>query len=165
MSQSDSSLPTVVLVPPAEKKPRVRRKLPVLPENVPWMKIAIGGSVAWMAVLLMVAVYFATRPEVQPLNDEDLLAAPAFKPPVQRDPVVAKPVKPVKVAAEPKANEPLEELDPFPINKDEFVDCERVGVNVRFMKEPAEAFPRARAEKKMVFMVHLSGNLEDKEFT
>ena len=27
------------------------------------------------------------------------------------------------------------------------------------------AFKRARQERKMVFMMHLSGNLEDKEFT
>jgi hypothetical protein len=33
------------------------------------------------------------------------------------------------------------------------------------MKEPTEAFARARAERKLVFVMHLSGNLEDKDFT
>jgi len=33
------------------------------------------------------------------------------------------------------------------------------------MKDPPEAFQAGQAERKMVFMVHLSGNLEDKEFT
>jgi hypothetical protein len=46
-----------------------------------------------------------------------------------------------------------------------FADCQQIGTNVKFMRDPPEAFKRAKAEKKMVFMVHLSGNLEDKEFT
>jgi hypothetical protein len=46
-----------------------------------------------------------------------------------------------------------------------FANCQQIGTNVLFMRDPPEAFKRARAEKKMVFVVHLSGNLEDKEFT
>jgi hypothetical protein len=33
------------------------------------------------------------------------------------------------------------------------------------MKSPPDAFVKARAEKKLVFFVHLSGNLEDPGFT
>jgi hypothetical protein len=46
-----------------------------------------------------------------------------------------------------------------------FASCEQIGTNILFMKDPTEAFRKAREEKKLVFMVHLSGNLEDKEFT
>lgn len=46
-----------------------------------------------------------------------------------------------------------------------FQNCEQIGTNVLFMRNPPDAFERAKAEKKMVFMVHLSGNLEDKDFT
>lgn len=51
------------------------------------------------------------------------------------------------------------------VDPDLFVNCDQIGTDVLFMKNPADAFKRARAEKKMVFMVHLSGNLEDKDFT
>jgi hypothetical protein len=46
-----------------------------------------------------------------------------------------------------------------------FASCDQIGTNILFMKDPTEAFRKAREEKKLVFMVHLSGNLEDKEFT
>jgi hypothetical protein len=46
-----------------------------------------------------------------------------------------------------------------------FASCEQIGTNILFMKDPTEAFRKAREQKKLVFMVHLSGNLEDKEFT
>ena len=46
-----------------------------------------------------------------------------------------------------------------------FADCNQIGTDVLFVKDPPDAFRRAKTQKKMVFMVHLSGNLEDKEFT
>lgn len=46
-----------------------------------------------------------------------------------------------------------------------FANCEEIGTNVLFVKNPPEAFKRAKAENKLVFMVHLSGNLEDPGFT
>ena len=46
-----------------------------------------------------------------------------------------------------------------------FADCAQIGTDVRFLKNPPEAFLRARAEKKLVFVVHLAGNFEDKDFT
>jgi hypothetical protein len=46
-----------------------------------------------------------------------------------------------------------------------FANCKQIGTNILFMRDPPEAFKRAKAEKKLVFMVHLSGNLEDSGFT
>jgi hypothetical protein len=46
-----------------------------------------------------------------------------------------------------------------------YASCKQIGSNVLFLKDPPEAFRRARAEKKLVFIVHLSGNLEDPDFT
>lgn len=46
-----------------------------------------------------------------------------------------------------------------------FADCQQIGTDIRFYREPPEAFKEARKQKKIVFMVHLSGNLEDKDFT
>lgn len=45
------------------------------------------------------------------------------------------------------------------------VSCTQIGTNVLFMKDPPEAFQRAKSEKKLVFVLHLSGNFEDKGFT
>ena len=149
MPQPNSPLPTVILVPPPAKKPRRRIKLPLFKNEIPWIKIAIFGSLAWVGILAGSAFYFAIEPQTQRLDDIELLAA--------------RPARPVE-PAQPKVAEAREVLGVLP-GKNEFVECARIGTQVRFMKEPAEAFQRARNEKKMVFMVHLSGNLEDKEFT
>jgi hypothetical protein len=170
MSQPHSSdpLPTVILVPPTNRadKRSARRKASWSGGEIPWMKIAIGGSVAWMAVILVVGLYFFMRGDRQPIDEGGLPPVPAVKPVAQE----FGPLPPVQVAQDrfvlqPLAAPKLEELPALPANKDEFVDCEQIGVNVLFMKDAAEAFQRGRAEKKTVFIVHLSGNLEDKEFT
>jgi hypothetical protein len=74
-------------------------------------------------------------------------------------------VKPPRSWAESNA----QQAQPAPLRKDidlnVFASCEQIGTNMLFMKDPTDAFKKARAEKKLVFMVHLSGNLEDKEFT
>ncbi|MBI3822690.1 MAG: hypothetical protein HY289_08420 [Planctomycetes bacterium] len=54
---------------------------------------------------------------------------------------------------------------PPAVDRNIYADCEKIGTKVLFMKNPPDAFQRAKAEKKMVFMVHLSGNLEDKDCT
>ena len=158
MSQPHSSdpLPTVILVPPANRadKRSARRKASWAGGEIPWMKIAIGGSVAWMAVILVMGLYFFMRGDRQPIDEGGLPPVPAVKP-------VAQELAPLPPLAAPK----VEELAAPPANNGEFVDCGQIGVNVLFMKDPAEAFLRGQAEKKTVFIVHLSGNLEDKDFT
>jgi hypothetical protein len=162
MSQPNSSdprpIPTAILVPPekAEKRPRRRKVLPG--PNIPWIKIAIGGSAAWMAIVVVVALYYRAQGETLPIDDGDLPRGPVVKL-VDREPVIQKPI------VAPIVQEPLAEVPVLPLNKEAFVNCDQIGVNVLFMKDPTEAFKRARSEKKMVFMIHLSGNLEDKDFT
>ena len=46
-----------------------------------------------------------------------------------------------------------------------YASCKQIGSNVRFVRNPVDAFQQAKAEKKMVFIAHLSGNLEDRELT
>jgi hypothetical protein len=65
---------------------------------------------------------------------------------------------PTVVAAEPKR--PMKDID-----LTVYANCSTIGTDVLFVKDPTEAFRRAKAEKKLVYMMHLSGNLEDKEFT
>jgi hypothetical protein len=67
------------------------------------------------------------------------------------------------------ANPPSPKRDPGPARKNvdltRFASCAQIGADVLFLKEPLAAFQQAHAEKKLVFMVHLAGNLEDKDFT
>lgn len=51
------------------------------------------------------------------------------------------------------------------MDRNVFANAERIGSEIRFMKDPVEAFKRAKIEQKLVFIMHLSGNLEDQEFT
>jgi hypothetical protein len=43
--------------------------------------------------------------------------------------------------------------------------CEQFGTAIHFITSPVEAFKKAHDENKLVFMMHLSGNFEDKGFT
>ncbi len=153
MSQHDPSIPTAILVP---KKPRRRIKLPLFEGEIPWIKVAIFGSIAWVVVGLGVVAFFAMQSQTQRLDDVDLAARPVRH--VAPDKPAVDAPKKVEIAAG-------EELGVLPLGGNEFVECARIGTNVRFMKEPAEAFQRAKDERKLVFIVHLSGNLEDPEFT
>jgi hypothetical protein len=62
----------------------------------------------------------------------------------------------VKAPARPAFND---------LNPSIFASCAQLGTGVNLMKDPTEAFKKARAENKLVFMINLSGNLEDQEFT
>jgi hypothetical protein len=165
MSTHNSSepIPTAVLIARRARKVAKSGRTDWFPWQLPWMRVAIGGSVAFQLLLLVFALYVKGNGNRQPIAEGDLLDAPVPRPKMVQEPMlVAKAAPNVAKVAEPAAQE---KLDLFPVRKDEFVECARIGTDVRFMKEPAEAFKRAREEKKMVFMVHLSGNLEDKEFT
>jgi hypothetical protein len=114
-------------------------------------------------------------PDIADLRQEAEGKRPARGPKLPfRDAQVAKNDMPPAIKILPEeivprdANGPLDDFRPV-ANKAwgaaDFVTCARIGTEVKFMKDPPDAFRRARAEKKLVFMVHLSGNLEDPEFT
>lgn len=100
------------------------------------------------------------RADVQVVKNDKVPAAISVSPEIVANMVteVIKPQKP-KVELIPSPSEP-KILDVSP-----FASCEQIGTKILFMKDPPEAFKRAKAEKKLVFMMHLSGNLEDKGFT
>jgi hypothetical protein len=88
-----------------------------------------------------------------------------FRPPVgpaeEMPPLNIVPVEPTpKPAAVPQPKRPRKDID-----LKVFANCASIGTDVLFVKDPPEAFRRAKAEKKLVYMMHLSGNLEDKDFT
>src|SRR5262249_11201086 len=143
-----------VMLPSKEKKPEKETPLPNAhgEGQIPWLYIAYWGGGAWVLVVLIIAG-FAAWQNTTPMGD-DPLPMPAIKP-----------IAPVAVAAAPKPAAPAAPVELKPLEDDDFVDCAAIGTDVRFVKDPTDAFKHAAAQKKMVFMVHLSGNLEDKEFT
>ena len=161
-SSGQSSVPDAILFAKrAAPKPTPKRK-PVFDVNIPWVKIAIGATIGSQAILVLLALFYLARGDRQPIDD-DFLDRPIK---VERPLAKAQlPIERDEEAPKPKAILPPEEFEDGPLLNDDIVDCAQIGTNVRFMKEPAAAFQKARAEKKMVFMVHLSGDLEDKDFT
>jgi hypothetical protein len=78
----------------------------------------------------------------------------------------------VKTIVREKAAPPDPEREKAParpafndLNPSVFASCSQVSTGVNLMKDPTEAFKKARAENKLVFMINLSGHLEDKEYT
>ena len=216
------AIPVGILVAPPAKvrsaeRPAPRRRVVSSGAPLPWLKIAAGGSIGWVAVMLVVA-WCTVSPE-RPRSDDPPLPfgqvaveaqAPKPKLVAQANPVVApvvaepvediqpKPILPRRVAplvqvppkvddlpplidvpipapAPPQAEpvppqpEPAAPIKPVVAKKEVdhkvYANCAQIGTNILFMKNPPDAFKKAREEKKLVFVVHLSGNLEDKDFT
>jgi hypothetical protein len=88
----------------------------------------------------------AHHPVQLPLND-----LPVFEP-VDRD---------AAPAAEAPAKEAVAILDPKP----EKEACQKFGTSVNFVATPTEAYQAAQKEKKLTFLLHVSGNFEDSGFT
>ena len=72
--------------------------------------------------------------------------------------------EPLRVRDEPE--EPVAAAGEEPVQPVEPDDgCKGYGTAVRFAKSPTVAMERAKKENKLVFVLHLSGNLEDDGFT
>ena len=182
-SSDNQSIPTVILVSDANnvpKKKRVPKRLPIFDVEIPWLKIAIVGSGAWVFALLILGLYSLAQGDRPGVGDVELLAkvpanverprpAPAAVEikeegvPAAKERAMENPLPAKKGVAAPKEDQ--EDLGLLPGRNEPFVECARIGTDVRFHKNPADAFLTARKEKKLVFVMHLSGNLEDRDFT
>jgi hypothetical protein len=80
------------------------------------------------------------------------------KPEPEAKPAPPTPAKPAAIVAVPKRPRPDVDLKVY-------ANCEVIGTDVLFVKDPPEAYRRAKAERKLVYIMHLSGDFEDKEFT
>jgi len=74
--------------------------------------------------------------------------------------VVAVPAEPAAVAADAAAEFRLPDAELMPADR-----CKTFDTKVRFHRGPAEAAAEAKASKKMLFVLHISGNFEDPGFT
>jgi hypothetical protein len=100
------------------------------------------------------------RAEVPVVENDYTMPAISISPEIVEN-TVTEEIKPQK----PKIELIPSQLERKVLDVSPFANCEQIGTNILFVKDPPEAFKRAKAEKKLVFMVHLSGNLEDKGFT
>jgi hypothetical protein len=70
------------------------------------------------------------------------------------------PSETVAAAKPPEFQLPASEL--LPVAQD---GCQTYGTKVRFHKDPAAAMTEARASKRMLFVLHISGHFDDPGFT
>jgi hypothetical protein len=126
-----------------------------------WCSLMVAGCTAWTLLIVVMAV--ATR-LVEVAN------TPPAPPPLKPAPVVApdRGIAPVAKAAPAAPAEPVAPAvvaaPAAPVEKPA-VCAANLGTAIQFVKDPPEAFRQARDEKKLVFMIHLAGNFEDKAFT
>jgi hypothetical protein len=118
----------------------------------------VGMTLAVSAGSRPAEVAKASPPVVVPTPETDL---PLTLPPETTQAVAPAPTPPVKPAPVP-----VVELAPLP--SAEAPACgtgDTYGTAVLFSNSPAEAGRQAAQEKKLLFVLHLSGNLEDDAFT
>jgi hypothetical protein len=108
----------------------------------------------------VVAPVAAVGPKLNPKQIRQDDAPPAIDIPPQEfkpQPVAAPaPAAPGPVLPRPARRE---------VDQNVFADCNAIGTDILFVKDMQKTFLRAKDERKLVFVVHLSGNLEDPGFT
>lgn len=154
-------------------------------QAVPWSTWLIAGCGLWVAALVVFAVSTRLTERPTPPAARPFAVIPA--PVIQDAPRGFEVLEPAHGQAhQPRLARPLlAALPPFvlpgtapgfgkelleapqAVVRDEpaAADCQQLGTRVQFIQNPAEAFRLAGEQKKMVFMIHLSGNFEDRGFT
>jgi len=103
-----------------------------------------------------------------PVEEIQALPMPESAPAPVAEPVLPPPQEPVQevvVAAAAPERKPEAAFDVPAAPQKAAICSANLGTQITFVKDPPEAFKRAREEKKLVFLIHLSGNFEDREFT
>ena len=149
---------------PAWVRPPRRRGLVCWP--------AVGSALA-VAVLLVTGVvaWAVSHPPARPQQQASASAARTareVKPRarVKRSlPVAA--AAPARPVLEPAPTRPVADLTPLPLAAParKTPAAETYGTRIRFLANPTLAAGQARREGKLLFLLHLSGNLEEACFT
>ncbi len=153
----------------------LERALPARDREVPWLllSVAIGVGV-WLVALTVLALNGVRTDSPQPRMPVAVALPPAELAPeaLEPEPVQVALAKPVLEPRRP----PAPVIDPPPLDAMPAkaapdagllpgLACAKIGTNIVFLRNPPDAFRLAKKEGKLVFMVHLSGNFEDTEFT
>jgi hypothetical protein len=177
----------VRLVPPARRAPAVAPR----PSLIHWPAVGAAVGVA-LALVAFVVVWVATHPGKahKPAAPEQLVAAAPEEPvPFQAtrpalatnaevevaQEVLLGPIDPAVLEA--PSRPPAKVADPLPAPASSLpapapekatparAAGETYGTSVLFLNNPTEAAEQARREKKLLFVLHVSGNFEDSCFT
>jgi hypothetical protein len=163
-----------------KRGPRLRTPKPPGPPRVPLRHVAIMfGAFAAFTLLACAVLAVAAAPPVAttPQVSSPALAATPAALPAAAATAEAEPVL-VELTLEPEREAPREKLRVLPrypetpaeppaevLPAKPKVCATKLGTQINFIADPPEAFRLAREQKKLVFMIHLSGNFEDTEFT
>ena len=167
-------------VPPPSIRRRAPRKKSRLRKAPGWVRLTAGCG-AWVAVLVAFAAYtrmneVPERPDrvafpVLANNDAPLVfevldagqRTAEEKAAFER--AVRKLSPPFLLPGLPPARTPEKPAATAVVAEDATPNCQKLGTRIEFVPEPTEAFRLAKQQKKLVYMVHLSGNFEDTAFT
>jgi hypothetical protein len=152
-----------------------------------WWVVAVAGFAAALLVVVGVSlIYLLGRPPAEYRAEQK---PPPQQPAVPVIPIAARPVAPTAAAApEPPADELNEEtpavaqpqfvltpearvVRPTLLPQSELTlgtevpDGETYGTRVLFLRNPEEAAQQALKARKLLFVLHLSGNFDDAQFT
>jgi len=113
------------------------------PRKVRWRTV---GAMAVLGLIITIALTTATRNSTrQTVSGEEKIAA-----------LVGQPNRPAEPLASP--------ADQYPITQ--FCSARTThGTTVNFLSTPTEAARKAQENNKLTFLLHISGNFEDSDFT
>ncbi len=152
--------------------------LPARDPEVPWLIVAtMCGVGAWLVVLALLAVSGMSGPRrhVEMAGANPIIVEIEHPAPAVEDEVLQRPAalaaglerRPAPGLPDPPPLAPLPAEEPAIAPPPGKAACaaDQLGTDICFVKHPPDAFRQARKDGKLVFMVHLSGNFEDREFT
>lgn len=173
----------VVPVTPPPRPPRRRSKKSSPPPSNPWVLrgVIAGAALLFLAPVSLMILMMSTR-HSRPEPAVAQVVIPDGLQVVDLGAVPAK-VPPAAAAEQPAAVQEKPPALAFPdIAKDQCVDCEKngkpaepgfqkmreretFGTQVQFLHNPQAAAKAAKEENKLTFLLHVSGNFENDEFT
>jgi hypothetical protein len=160
----EETIPPPAPEPRYVSRPRRRRKQAL----ALWAPFAAGGLVI---VTLMVGLVAAHLASWEPLAAEQAVVFVAQPPnmALARGPQVVLPEVPAGKAEAPRQAQLADDADALVEDRCEdrceVGDRETFGTRVAFARNPTEAARTATAERKLTFVLHVSGNFEEARFT
>ena len=150
-----------------------------------WPVVGIAAGVVWLLVAGLVWLLYqngqaamaalARKPAAQlkqatpppETTDSPALTGPSTQPGAdEAAPFVSVPLSPALLLS---PTENIKAAHQLPASEQgsgrENVACQTYGTQVSFLSNPADAARRAAKERKLLFVLHLSGNFEDARFT
>jgi hypothetical protein len=160
-----------------------RAPRPGLFQVIDWRLVAAIGLPIWAFLLGIVVVHRAAPPAPAPTEPVEIAAISAPTPPVPletapapREVVVRTEYQPVPILVPvPTPAQPVAALAEAPAAPVEFKlplsevvpadRCQTFDTKIRFHPDLASAVEEVKSSRKMLFVLHLSGNLDDPGFT